>query len=179
MPSTGRAPTAHTEQVSVLGEGRKGVTGREGSQQGGTGPHRSNQPVPVLTELNGDRKIPRMVLFLTKECSAREKKEKKKDTQCTTSASRGKQDRSLPFKATFEGQRCRRAGPRAWSSKEGRGWAGGSRGTVSRNPHEGLLALSLSHLSRHLVASGHLLSSAPPHYPLHLPFLVFLFNPET
>ena len=78
MPSTGRAPTAHTEQVSVLGEGRKGVTGREGSQQGGTGPHRSNQPVPVLTELNGDRKIPRMVLFLTKECSAREKKEKKK-----------------------------------------------------------------------------------------------------
>lgn len=47
---------------------------------------------------------------------------------------------------------------------------------VSGNPHEACW-LSASHLSRHLVASGHLFGSAPPHYPLYLP--LSFFNPET
>lgn len=66
----------------------------------------------MLIEMNGDLKIPRMVLFFTKECSAREKQKKKKKRHTVYHICLKRETRQKPaFKAIVEGQRCRTAGP--------------------------------------------------------------------
>lgn len=136
-PACGGLPQHTLRRCSVLGEGRKGVTGQEKALKGDTGPHRSNQPAPVLTELNGDLKIPRMVLFLTKECSAREKmkKKKKKRHRAYHICLKGNKIEACFSRPHLRAKVPRTASP--WGVKlkggKGLGW-GRQRGMVSGNP---------------------------------------------